>query len=485
MTENNGGSDSEKKWIMCPVCYEPNPPGNMFCKYCNGNKITRLKPEPLRSIAEIDKLRKEWLVRLRRKKTIRLFMSIFFPTAITALLTIVILFYFTDVLGRPRADVNSASRPGEWTMFGYDLSRTASYGSTGAAPKGVVKWMFAAGDRIQASPVVVNGTVYIGSNDRKLYALDAETGGEIWSFEAKSWIESSAVVVNGIVYVGSNDSRLYALDAESGEKIWEYHAKYGIRSSPAVADGRIYFSSGEYKIYAIDAQTGELLWEFDTWSNILASPVVANGLLYVADTGRYFYVLNAATGRRRLQFRSYGGARSSAAIVGESAYFTNTDGILFCVDGHARNWPNEHGMRNFLLKFYIQSLEVAPPMWLIPPAQSGYLWGMDLEGKTLSSPVATEDTVFVASGNRFLSINQDPLIIDWEFTAGDLIRSSPAIAGGVIYVGCDDGNLYALQSETGDKLWEVATGDKITASPAVVDGIVYIASYDGNVYAIE
>jgi len=54
-----------------------------------------------------------------------------------------------------------------------------------------------------------------------------------------------------------------------------------------------------------------------------------------------------------------------------------------------------------------------------------------------------------------------------------------------IYVGSDDGRLYAVDATTGEKLWDILTGGKVTSSPAVADGIVYIGSHDGNVYAIE
>ena len=66
------------------------------------------------------------------------------------------------------------------------------------------------------------GTVYIGSNDNHLYAVDAATGEERWRFETDGGVDSSpAVSADGsVVYVGSRDDRLYAVDTATGAESW-------------------------------------------------------------------------------------------------------------------------------------------------------------------------------------------------------------------------------------------------------------------------
>ena len=81
-----------------------------------------------------------------------------------------------------------------------------------------------------SSPAVVNGIVYVGSNDKNVYALDANTGTKMWSYTTRSVVAPSPdnrvfsplTVANGIVYVGSNDKNVYALNANTGTKIWNY-----------------------------------------------------------------------------------------------------------------------------------------------------------------------------------------------------------------------------------------------------------------------
>lgn len=77
--------------------------------------------------------------------------------------------------------------------------------------------------------------------------------------------------------------------------------------------------------------------------------------------------------------------------------------------------------------------------------------------------------------------------LKWKYTTNSVVKSSPAVVGGVVYIGSDDGNLYALKASTGVKLW-IYKGPNyggVLSSPAVAEGVVYIGSYDYNVYALD
>jgi len=99
------------------------------------------------------------------------------------------------------------------------------------------RWSFRTGDYVFSSPAVANGVVYVGSDDRTVYALDAATGAKRWSFRTGESVDSSPAVANGVVYVGSDDGTVYALDAATGAKRWSFRTG-GFDSSPAVALGR-------------------------------------------------------------------------------------------------------------------------------------------------------------------------------------------------------------------------------------------------------
>jgi outer membrane protein assembly factor BamB len=75
--------------------------------------------------------------------------------------------------------------------------------------------------------------------------------------------------------------------------------------------------------------------------------------------------------------------------------------------------------------------------------------------------------------------------VAWTFHTKGMVMSSPAVADGAVYIGSNDGRLYALDVQSGAEKWEFRTGARVTSSPAVSNGTVYFGSYDGAFYAIN
>jgi outer membrane protein assembly factor BamB len=75
--------------------------------------------------------------------------------------------------------------------------------------------------------------------------------------------------------------------------------------------------------------------------------------------------------------------------------------------------------------------------------------------------------------------------VKWTFATDGPIHSSPAVVSGVVYVGSRDGNIYAINADTGAKIWSVKTGSWVESSPVVVSGTVYFGSNDGYFYALD
>ena len=388
------------------------------------------------------------------------------------------IYSFTDLLFAPPEYLNSAPILGDWPMFRHDLSRTGADQVTGVNPQGVLKWSFQTGSEVHSSPTVVNGVVYFGSRDYNLYALDAETGQVKWTFKAGSWVDSSPTVVNGVVYFGSNDGKLYAVDAATGKEIWDFQTPYGITSSPAVADNRVYFGSDDYYIYALDIETGQEVWKYPTGSDVMSSPVIANGICYVGSQDMSCYAIDAESGRFRLKMSAYE-VLSSPAVSGTTVYFTARN-YLLAMDGKARNWPGEEALRPWWLEFY--AFRLAPP----PPPRSGVLWGLAIAyNSSNTTPVVDGNSIYTTGDKNVLKIDLTQKKIMWASPTGGTVESSPALANNVIYVGSDDGRLYAISATDGTKLWSFATGAKIDSSPTYVNGVVYVTSWDGKIYAIK
>ena len=115
-------------------------------------------------------------------------------------------------------------------------------------------WEFETGNWVKSTPAIgPDGTVYFGSGDKKLYAINGKTGVKLWEFETGGWVKSSpAIGSDGTVYVGSYDKKLYAINGKTGVKLWEFETGGDVTSSPAIgSDGTVYVGSDDKRLYAI------------------------------------------------------------------------------------------------------------------------------------------------------------------------------------------------------------------------------------------
>ncbi len=73
----------------------------------------------------------------------------------------------------------------------------------------------------------------------------------------------------------------------------------------------------------------------------------------------------------------------------------------------------------------------------------------------------------------------------WSFECEDEVRGSPLVIDGVVYIGCYDNNLYALDAKTGEFIWKFATEGGIASTPASDGELVYVSSEDTRMYALS
>jgi outer membrane protein assembly factor BamB len=130
------------------------------------------------------------------------------------------------------------------------------------------------GDSYQ--PVAMTSYVGLGNNPQFFYDLNTgqsnyvgpQTNHTNWTYPVNDVISTApAVSSDGTIYFGSADNNLYALDA-NGKLKWQFPTENSIWSSPVVAsDGTVYFGSGDGNFYALDSQ-GNFKWSYDTSSPI-------------------------------------------------------------------------------------------------------------------------------------------------------------------------------------------------------------------------
>ncbi len=155
---------------------------------------------------------------------------------------------------------------------------------------------FQTGDKIWSTIVVDGDTLYVGSFDKKLYALNTVDGSQRWQFEVGGAIGSALLVYNDTVYIGSFDGRFYAVNAADGSLRWqsEVAATSWFWAKPVVYNSVIYAPNLDGKVYFLDAETGrEVAGAVDLMSPISSSPVVVGDRVVVASQEGKVYSLGS------------------------------------------------------------------------------------------------------------------------------------------------------------------------------------------------
>ena len=182
--------------------------------------------------------------------------------------------------------------PGDWLSHGRNyyedrFSSLEQINKSNLDSLGLA-WSFDLGTKrgIEATPLVVDGIMFLTGSWSIVYAVDARNGTLIWKYNpmvpGKYGEKACCDVVNrglamykGRIYLGTLDGRLISLDAVTGNPVWEVltvdTAKYyTITGAPRVVDGKVVIGNGgaEYGVRgyvtAYDAMTGEQVWRFYT-----------------------------------------------------------------------------------------------------------------------------------------------------------------------------------------------------------------------------
>jgi outer membrane protein assembly factor BamB len=154
------------------------------------------------------------------------------------------------------------------------------------------------GRKIWTSPAVENGVVYVSNYERKLFAVSSADGTLVWQkpMELPASIASSPVVSGDSVLFGTFDNKFYAVDRSNGNVKWTFDGGNWFWATPLVKDNMIYAGCLDNKVYALDASTGDELWQFAADDQIVATPVLVDNLLVVASDSGTVYIINADSG---------------------------------------------------------------------------------------------------------------------------------------------------------------------------------------------
>lgn len=346
----------------------------------------------------------------------------------------------------------------EWPHYrGNPQLDGKSLGRIGNQPK--LAWTYETQGEILSSPTIVDDTVYVGSTDNSIYAIDLTTGKKRWAYATPDMVEAPTLVIDGLVYTGSSDGFLYALHADTGELAWKFETQDKILGGANWFIGkdnkvRIVVGSYDANVYCLD-QSGNKLWTYETDNFVNGTPAIHNREIVFGGCDAGLHLVNGETGQRVAKIELGSGCQvaGSVALHQDKAYF-----------GHYGN------------EFLRVDLDSGDVDWRYASKRDGFV----------SSPALNAKYVVFGGRDKYMHcVQRKDGKPQWRFKTRRKVDASPVIAGDKVVFGSGDGRIYLLSLDEGKELWKYDIGKSIYSSPAVVEGMIVIGTGDHRVYAFQ
>jgi len=372
-----------------------------------------------------------------------------------------------------------------WPTFMGNAQRTGLSQYDTSHVDGTIIWTFKAGGGIESSPAIgLDGTIYVGSHDGYLYAVNPD-GTLKWKTKLATPIEkehyghlisigsSPAIGEDGTIYIASQDQYLHAVSSQGKEK-WKFSIGHSFDAwaSPVIGeDGTIYITSSKPKagLYAINPD-GTEKWKYNAGANMFNSPSIGkDGTIYVGmPTGPKTNELIAinTNGKKIWNKKTSLFLESSPTVTDEAIYIGSfvdgqTGAGLYSITDGKENWYFKTQTKEVMATAAIGSdgtiyfgdyRDEGSQLHALTP-DGKEKWSVDTVGPISSSPaIGLDGTIYfgVSSAKKgetaFFALNPDGTV-KWSYDKGGSFASSPAIGkDGTVYAADWGGNLYAFGS---------------------------------------
>lgn len=262
----------------------------------------------------------------------------------------------------------------------------------------------------------------------------------------------------------------------------------------------LFVSSDNQIVYALDPETGKRKWQASVDGAVKATPVVLGDALWVATLSGKLYKLDLQYGKEMMDPVDLSGAITGTPLIyggnllvpaGNRLVYVKADDIteIWSYDNGAiiPTSPTSHNIAGIQENAIFIAGTDNKVVALTPEGEEIWSYTPDDAGSFWSSPCVSNDSfLYIGNDNGNLyALRTQTGELHWRFAAMGRIQSSPIQIGGNVLVGSDDRNLYSVDSATGLLRWKIQTADRVVSSPIVYDQYVYFGSYDGKIYSVD
>jgi outer membrane protein assembly factor BamB len=322
-----------------------------------------------------------------------------------------------------------------------------------------------------------------------VYALNSSDGSVLWNY-SEGWSFGEVAVANGEVFTtGFTTGMIYtagelgsdyviAINAKTGNTTWVGNGVFGFMpdyNTPVVAGGTVYGSGNVVGMFAMNAKTGKGIWSYtgagdiSNWLGMWASPAVVNGKVYIG-AGQGVYVLKASNGVE-LWNSTIAPFFVSPVVANGVIYAGSSDGNVYALDAN-----NGDKLWNYTTGASMHPSPWAGDVLAYSDSQDGNLAGVLYAYSQDGNLYALNATTGEKLWNQTVPVNSYPFN-----------PPNPVVADNVVYVGSGGGNLYAFDAANGNKLWNYtieSASNTTLSTPNIVNGVLYVSA-NNNVYALK
>lgn len=349
---------------------------------------------------------------------------------------------------RTETSVSESSFEINWPQFLRNPAKTGHVSSENGPVESVtVYWKNKISHSVRSNAVARNNTVYVGSEDRRIYALDKSDGTIRWTFETDGAVSFAPVINDDSLVLGSKDGFVYNVTTAKGNEQWRVDLGGPVSGPITIAESNVYAIT-EKTIHTLDPTDGSERWSFEVDGDHCSPVSVGNGVVCVCGYDQV-YALDPKDGN--VLWQKQADVAISVPTVSEgSMYFQGLGGrAVRALD-----------------------LETGKQQWQVK-SNGAY------------SPSVANGLVYVPGDGRIFACDKSTGKVRWE-TSTDGVAFAPIIANDTIYVGySNQERIEAFDAETGTRLWTHNLGLERVRACSVGDGVLLVTGgEDGTVYAL-
>ena len=382
----------------------------------------------------------------------------------------------------------AATANANWTHRAANARHLMPHGALSASPQRVFSANIGAGsskrNRIVAAPIVADGRIFTIDGVSGLVATST-AGARLWSADLTAQFDKGGNVSGGgLAYDGgrlfaaTGYGEVVAVDPATGAVIWRQRFDAPVMGAPTVENGVVYVAGRDGSAFALTAQTGRILWDVPGVPNAVgmvgaAGPAVADTtILFPSAGGEVTAVMkdgsariwqSSVTGKRLGRvYASVVDVTADPVVVGSATYVGTSSGRTFAIDTETGLpiWTATEGALAPVLPVGGSVFLVNDQARLVrlDATNGSVIWSVEMpyfvkekvkKRKAITAhygPVLAGGRLVVASGDgilRFFNPADGALVATADLPGG--AAAQPALAGGVLYVVSNNGQLHAFR----------------------------------------